>query len=73
MSGLGADDYVVPTCTTNRRVEGGQLPKDTGEFSSRIGQIKAAATKVPGPGKYVGHDTWKAGGNKFSNTAREAQ
>lgn len=48
------------------------MPKDTGELTSRLGQIKRQAAKVPGPGMYLGNTDWKLkGGFVFSKTSRD--
>lgn len=49
----------------------GNLSKDKGTYSSRINQIVRQAEKVPGPGKYTGHEDWRLkGGSKFGVTDR---
>jgi len=69
---LTQEDYAVPCHGIGdtglaKRVTHGAMSKDDGKFSSRINQIQKAATRVPGPGKYVGHEDWRLnGGSKFA-------
>jgi len=73
---LRQEDYHLPchgVAETGhaKRVLGGTQSKDDGKFSSRINQIIRAASKNPGPGKYVAHEDWKlGGGNKFAKSER---
>lgn len=72
MSGFALAEYVVPTVGLTKRVEGGILPKDTGEMSSVLGQVKRRAGKVPGPGAYLSHKDWALNrGFIISKTARD--
>lgn len=68
---LTQEDYQVPCHGAGdtghaKRVTHGAFSKDTGGYSSRINQIMRAATKTPGPGKYLAHEDWRLnGGSKF--------
>lgn len=73
---LRSEDYFVPangigkTGHANRTCQG-PFSRDKGTHSSRINQIVKQAQKVPGPGKYGGHDDWKNnGGNTFAKLER---
>lgn len=46
------EEYLCPKTEVAGKVLGGQFPKDSGKFSSRIGQVVKQALKVPGPGIY---------------------
>jgi len=73
---LRQEDYHLPChgvgdTGPSGRVLSGPMSKDTGTFSSRINQIVRAASKVPGPGKYVAHEDWKLnGGRRFAKSER---
>lgn len=72
MSGFALAEYEVPKFGLPSKVPGGTMPKDAGEFTSRLGQIRRQAGKVPGPGMYVGHKDWKLNrGFVFSKTPRD--
>lgn len=72
MSGFALAEYEVPKFGLPSKVMGGTMPKDAGELTSRLGQIKRQAGKVPGPGMYVGHKDWKLNkGFVFSKTPRD--
>jgi len=69
-------DYQLPrhgigqTGPAHRTILGIQC-KDKGTYSSRINTIIRQAEKVPGPGKYVGHEDWAmSGGFKFAKLDR---
>ncbi|CAE8625649.1 unnamed protein product [Polarella glacialis] len=73
---LRDDDYFVAchgvgdTGQANKTLHG-PFSKDTGKFSSRIAIIIRQAEKVPGPGKYQGHEDWTLnGGSKFAKGER---
>ncbi|KAF4661266.1 hypothetical protein FOL46_005823 [Perkinsus olseni] len=51
-------DYQVPKHGPRGKVKGGAMPKDSGQVTSRIGQIKKLAGSTPGPGKYIKHAPW---------------
>jgi len=72
MSGFALAEYEVPKFGLPNKVPGGTMPKDAGEFTSRLGQIKRQAAKCPGPGMYVGHKDWKLNrGFLFAKCARD--
>lgn len=72
MSGFALSEYVVPNVGLPKRVEGGILPKDTGENTSQLGLVKKRAGKVPGPGAYLSHKDWALNrGFILSKTARD--
>jgi hypothetical protein len=73
---LKQEDYRIPCHGVGdtgpaKRVILGTSSKDAGTFSSRINQIIRQAEKVPGPGKYVGHEDWVLNhGCGFAKTER---
>jgi hypothetical protein len=73
---LNDEDYHLPCHGVGDtghagRVQFGAFLKDKGEYSSRLSQIIRQASKVPGPGKYVAHEDWKAAdGFAFAKLAR---
>ncbi|KAF4656326.1 hypothetical protein FOL47_009033 [Perkinsus chesapeaki] len=65
-------DYEVPKHGLAGKVKGGALPKDSGQVTSRIGQIKKLAGSTPGPGKYIKHAPWPQypPGEEFSHGSK---
>lgn len=47
------EGYVCPRKEVQGKIIGGMFPKDSGKYSSRIGQVVKQALKVPGPGIYT--------------------
>jgi len=57
------EGYICPKKETPGKIIGGIFPKDSGKYSSRIGQVVKQALKVPGPGIYTINEV--SNGRKF--------
>lgn len=76
MSGFALEEYTVPKFGSWKQVVGGTMPKDAGENSSQLGQIRKIASKVPGPGHFdISHmdqKSWASKGGHFVKSAKDA-
>lgn len=74
MSGFALEEYTVPKFGSWKQVVGGTMPKDSGENSSQLGQIKKFGGKTPGPGHFdISHLDAKAWSNKGYNFVKSTK
>lgn len=75
MSGSGSGWYPVSRFGLPSQTPGGTFGKDTGESSSRLGQIKKQAAASPGPGFYnldhLDEKSWKCNTGAFQKSPRD--
>lgn len=76
MSGFALEEYTVPKFGSWKKVVGGTMPKDTGENTSQLGQIRKIHSKLPGPGHFdISHlddKAWKSKGGHFVKSPKDA-
>jgi len=76
MSGFALEEYTVPKFGSWKQVVGGTMPKDSGENSSQLGQIRKIAAKIPGPGHFdISHldkKDWDSKGGHFVKSSKDA-